>query len=49
MSDKCILGGKFANTIDVHQEALHMTLQPVVMLILFMMQGDEKLSVIENT
>ena len=49
MSDKCILGGKIVNAVDVHQEALHLSLQPVVMLILFLMQGNEKLSVIENT
>ena len=49
MSDKCILGGKVVNAIDVHQEVLHLTLQPVVMLILLLMQGNEKLSVIENT
>ena len=49
MSDKCILGGKVANAINIHQEALHLTLEPVMMLILFLMQGDEKLSVIENT
>ena len=49
MSDKGILGGKVANAIDIHQEALHLSLQPVVMLILFLMQGNEKLSVIENT
>ena len=49
MSDKCILGGKVANAIDIHQEALHLTLQPVVMFVLFLMQRDEKLSVIENT
>ena len=49
MSDKCILGGKVANAIDIHKEALHLTLQPVVMLILLLMQGNEKLSVIENT
>ena len=48
MSDKCILGGKVANAINIHQEALHLTLQPVMMLIPFLMQGDEKLSVIEN-
>ena len=49
MSDKGILGGKIANVIDIHQEALHLTLQPVVMLILYLMQGNEKFSVIENT
>ena len=49
MSDKGILGGKIANAVDIHQEALHLSLQLVVMLILFLMQGDEKLSVIENT
>ena len=49
MSDKGILGGKVANVIDIHQEALHLTLEPVVMLVMFLMQGHEKLSVIEHT
>ena len=49
MSDKGILGGKVANAIDIQQEALHLSLQPVVMLLLFLMKGDEKLSVIEDT
>ena len=49
MSNKGILGGKIANAIDVHQEALHLMLQSVVMFILFLMQSNEKLSVIENT
>ena len=46
MSDKGILGGKIANAVDIHQEALHLTLKPVVMFVLFLMQHDEKLSVI---
>ena len=49
MSDKCILDGKVVNAINIHQEALHLTFQPVMMLIMFLMQGNEKLSVIENT
>ena len=48
MCNKGILGGKIANAIDVHQAALHLTLQPEVMLILFLMQGNEKFLVIEN-
>src|SRR3954469_25873095 len=48
MRDKGILGGKIANAIDVHQEALHLALQPVMMLILFLMKGNQKLSVIED-
>src|SRR3954467_14055537 len=48
MRDKSILGGKIANAIDVHQEALHLALQPFMMLILFLMKGNQKLSVIEN-
>ena len=49
MCNKGILGGKIANAIDIHQETLHLSLQPVVMLILFLMQVHEKLSVIEYT
>ena len=49
MSDKGILGGKIVDVIDIHQEALHLTLHPVVMLVVFLMQGHEKLSVIEHT
>ena len=49
MSDKGILCGKIANAIDIHQEALHLTLHPVVMLVMLLMQGHEKLSVIEHT
>ena len=49
MSDKGILGGKVANAVYIHQEALHLSLQPVVMLVVFLMQGHEKLSVIEHT
>ena len=49
MSNKCILGGKISNTIDFHQEALHLSLEPEMMLILFLMKGHKKFSVIENT
>ena len=49
MSNKGILGGKIANAINIHQEALHLTLQPVMMPILFLMKSHKKLSVIENT
>ena len=49
MCNKGILGGKISNAIDIHQEALHLALKPVMMLILFLMYSDEKLSVIENT
>ena len=49
MSDKGILGGKIVNAVDIHQEALHLTLKPVVMFVLFLMQRDEKLSIIEDT
>ena len=38
MSNKGILGGKVANAIDIHQEALHLSLEPKVM----------KFSIIEN-
>ena len=48
MSDKGILGGKVANAIDIHQEALHLSLEPKVMFILFLMKGHKKFSVIEN-
>ena len=37
MCNKGILGGKISNAIYVHQEALHLTLKPVMMLILFLM------------
>ena len=46
MSDKGILGGKIAYAVDIHQEALHLTLKPVMMFVPFLMQRDEKLSVI---
>ena len=49
MSEKGILGGKIANAVNIHQEALHLTLKLVVMFVLFLMQRDEKLSVIEDT
>ena len=49
MGNKGILGGKIANPVYVHQEALHLALQPVMMPILFLMKGNQKLSVIENT
>ena len=48
MSNKGILGGKVANAIDIHQEALHLSLEPEMMLILFLMKGHKKFSVIEN-
>ena len=48
MSDKCILGGKIANAIYIHQETLHLTLEPEMMLILFLMQSHKKFSVIED-
>ena len=49
MGNKSILGGKIANAINIHQEALHLTLEPVMMPILFLMKSHKKLSVIENT
>ena len=49
MGNKGILGGKVVNHVYVHQEALHLALQPVMMFILFLMKGNQKLSVIENT
>ena len=49
MGNKGILGGKIANAVDIHQEALHLALQPVMMAILFLVKGNQKLSVIENT
>ena len=49
MCNKGILGGKIANAVDIHQEALHLALQPVMMPILFLMKSNQKLSVIENT
>ena len=49
MGDKGILGGKVANPVYVHQEALHLALQPVMMPILFLMKSHQKLSVIKNT
>ena len=49
MGNKGILGGKIANPVYVHQETLHLALQPVMMPILFLMKGNQKLSVIENT
>ena len=39
MSNKGILGGKVVNAIDIHQEALHLSLEPEMMLILFLMKG----------
>ena len=49
MGNKGILGGKIANPVYVHQEALHLALQPVMMPILFLMKSHQNLSVIENT
>ena len=46
MSDKGILGGKVANAIDIHQEALHLSLEPKVILVLFLMQCHKKFSII---
>ena len=43
MGNKSILGGKIANAVDIHQEALHLTLKPVVMFVLFLVERDEKL------
>ena len=48
MSNKGILGGKVANAIDIHQEALHLSLEAKVMFILFLMKGHKKFSIIEN-
>ena len=48
MGNKGILGGKIANAVDVHQEALHLVLQPVMMPILFLMKSRQKLSVIRT-
>ena len=49
MGNKSILGGKITNAINIHQEALHLMLQPVMMPILFLMKSHKKLSVVENT
>ena len=49
MGNKGILGGKVANAVDIHQEAVHLALQPVLMPILFLMKSNQKFSVIENT
>ena len=49
MGNKSILGGKIANAINIHQEALHLSLEPEMMLIMFLMKGHKKFSVIENT
>ena len=49
MHDKGILGCKVANAIDVSHDALHLALEPIMMPIMFLMQANEKLSVIENT
>ena len=49
MGNKGILGGKIVNAVDIHQEALHLVLQLVMMPILFLMKSNQKLSVIENT
>ena len=48
MSDKSILGGKVVNEIYIHQEALHLTLEPKMMFILLLMQGHKKFSIIED-
>ena len=49
MGNESILGGKISSAINIHQEAFHLTLQPVMMPILFLMKSHQKLSVIENT
>ena len=49
MGNKSILGGKIVNVVNIHQEALHLILQPVMMPILFLMKSHKKLSVVENT
>ena len=49
MGKKGILGSKIANAVDIHQEALHLALQPVMMPIMFLMKSHQKLSVIKNT
>ena len=49
MRDKGILGCKIVNVVDVSHDALHLALEPIMMPILFLMQANEKLSVIENT
>ena len=48
MREKCILGCKVANAVDVSHDALHLALEPIMMPILLLMQANEKLSVIEN-
>ena len=48
MSNKGILGGKVTNAIYIHQEALHLSLEPEMMLILFLMKGHKKFLIIEN-
>ena len=47
--EKGILGGKITNAVDIHQEAVHLALQLVMMPILFLMKSNHKFSVIENT
>ena len=48
MCNKGILGGKIANAVDIHQEVVHLVLQPVMMPILFLMKSNQKLSVIRT-
>ena len=49
MCNEGILGGQVSKTIDINQEALHLTFQPVVMPILLLVKGHKKLSVSEDT
>ena len=48
MRNKGILGGKVTNAIDIHQEALHLSVELEMMLIMFLMKGHKKFLVIEN-
>ena len=49
MGNESVLGGKISDAIYIHQEALHLSLQLVMMPILLLMKGHKKLSVVENT
>ena len=49
MGNESVLGGKISDAIYIHQEAFHLSLQPVMMPILLLMKGHKKLSVVENT
>ena len=48
MRDERVLGSQVANAINIHQETLHLTLQPVMMPILLLRKIHQKLSIIEN-